>query len=86
MFGTYSVKATKATSGTAHQSISEAIAKGSIPQKRARVCLWWILFDQVSMTFFEQWMVEIDLQMCNWNWNESNHFHASICGCESVEG
>ena len=36
---TYSVKDTNATSGTAHQSISEAMANGSIPQNSARVCL-----------------------------------------------
>jgi hypothetical protein len=36
---TYNVKATKAVSGTAHQSISEAIANGRIPQNSAKVCL-----------------------------------------------
>ena len=36
---TYNVKDTKATKGTHHQSISDAIAKGKIPQKSARVCL-----------------------------------------------
>jgi hypothetical protein len=36
---TYKVKETNATKGTHHQSISDAIAKGKMPQKRARVCL-----------------------------------------------
>jgi hypothetical protein len=36
---TYKVKETKATSGTHHQSISDAIAKGRMPQNSARVCL-----------------------------------------------
>jgi hypothetical protein len=40
---THRVKATNATRGTAHQSISEAIANGRIPQNSAKVCLWWML-------------------------------------------
>jgi len=51
MIETYNVKLTKAVRGTAHQSISEAIAKGNIPQNSAKVCLWCIL-QQVS--YFER--------------------------------
>src|SRR6187402_258916 len=64
---THRVKATNATSGTAHQSISEAIAKGRMPQNNASVCLWWILLNLLARVY--RIFQFNNLQMCHWNWD-----------------